>query len=61
MDVTGLGDPEEVAARLRAEIEAATGCTASAGEVGWWVTAGGGGGRGPGDHGWLAGPQGQHS
>jgi hypothetical protein len=31
MDVTGLGDPEEIARELRSEIEAKTGCTASAG------------------------------
>ena len=31
LDVTGLGDPEEVAAAIRAEIEAETRCTASAG------------------------------
>ncbi|GIL49419.1 hypothetical protein Vafri_5746, partial [Volvox africanus] len=31
LDVTGLGDPEQLAARLRAEIAAATECTASAG------------------------------
>jgi impB/mucB/samB family len=31
LDVTGLGDPELLASRMRAEIEAATSCTASAG------------------------------
>lgn len=31
LDVTGLGDPEQLAAEMRAEIQAATGCTASAG------------------------------
>ena len=31
MDVTGLGDPEAIAGKLRAQIEADTGCTASAG------------------------------
>lgn len=31
LDVTGLGDPEALAAEMRAEIEAATACTASAG------------------------------
>ncbi|PSC71461.1 DNA repair REV1 [Micractinium conductrix] len=31
MDVTGLGDPQQIAAAMRAEIFAATGCTASAG------------------------------
>jgi DNA repair protein REV1 len=31
MDVTGLGDPEVIAGKLRAQIEADTGCTASAG------------------------------
>ncbi len=31
LDVTGLGDPEALAARIRAEVAAATGCTASAG------------------------------
>lgn len=31
LDVTGLGDPEAIAARLRSEIRAATGCPASAG------------------------------
>ncbi|GIL73675.1 hypothetical protein Vretimale_5440, partial [Volvox reticuliferus] len=31
LDVTGLGDPEQLATRLRAEVVAATECTASAG------------------------------
>lgn len=31
IDVTGLGDPEAIARQLRAQIEAETGCTASAG------------------------------
>ncbi len=31
IDVTGLGDPEHIAAALRKDIETATGCTASAG------------------------------
>lgn len=31
MDITGLGDPEEIATLLRREIESTTGCTASAG------------------------------
>jgi hypothetical protein len=31
--VTGLGDPEELAAALRRDIEAATECTASAGQL----------------------------
>jgi len=31
MDVTGLGDPEHIAAAVRAEIFATTHCTASAG------------------------------
>ncbi|GAB4820844.1 hypothetical protein N2152v2_007890 [Parachlorella kessleri] len=31
VDVTGLGDPQEIAAKMRGDIEAATGCTASAG------------------------------
>lgn len=31
LDVTGLGDPEEVAASIRQQIFDATGCTASAG------------------------------
>jgi len=31
MDVTGLGDPDEIASKLRAQIKAETGCTASAG------------------------------
>lgn len=31
LDVTGLGDPEEVAASIRQQIFEATGCTASAG------------------------------
>lgn len=31
IDVTGLGDPEVIARQLRAQIEAETGCTASAG------------------------------
>ncbi|KAK9810528.1 hypothetical protein WJX72_012236 [[Myrmecia] bisecta] len=31
LDVTGLGDPEQVAASMRADIQASTGCTASAG------------------------------
>eukprot|EP00967_Tisochrysis_lutea_P098416 scaffold145316_cov20-Tisochrysis_lutea.AAC.3 len=30
LDVTGLGDPEELAAAIRAEIHATTQCTASA-------------------------------
>ncbi|KAL4443032.1 hypothetical protein ABPG77_008523 [Micractinium sp. CCAP 211/92] len=31
LDVTGLGDPEQLAAEIRAEIQSTTGCTASAG------------------------------
>lgn len=31
LDVTGLGDPFQLASRLRADIQAATGCTASVG------------------------------
>ena len=31
MDVTGLGDPELIASNLRSQIQADTGCTASAG------------------------------
>jgi DNA repair protein REV1 len=31
LDVTGLGDPEEIAARVRSQIKAATGCPASVG------------------------------
>ena len=31
LDITGLGDPEEIAASIRAKILQATGCTASAG------------------------------
>ncbi|KAL6766193.1 REV1 [Auxenochlorella protothecoides x Auxenochlorella symbiontica] len=31
LDVTGLGDPSQLAIRLRADIQAATGCTASVG------------------------------
>ena len=31
LDVTGLGDPEAIARRLRSEILEATGCPASAG------------------------------
>ncbi len=29
--LSGLGDPQEIAAKMRGDIEAATGCTASAG------------------------------
>lgn len=32
LDVTGLGDPSDIAARLRARIYEATQCSASAGE-----------------------------
>ena len=32
LDVTGLGDPEQLAAQIRAEIAATTQCTASAGQ-----------------------------
>lgn len=32
MDVTGLGDPESIAATVRAEVAAITQCTASAGK-----------------------------
>ncbi len=32
LDVTGLGDPEQIAKKLREEILSATGCTASSGE-----------------------------
>lgn len=31
MDVTGLGDPDEIASKLRAQINVETECTASAG------------------------------
>lgn len=31
LDVTGLGDPQKIAADIRAEIHRETGCTASAG------------------------------
>ena len=31
LDVTGLGDPQKIAASIRAEIQRETGCTASAG------------------------------
>lgn len=33
LDVTGLGDPEQIAAAIRAEIVQETECTASAGEA----------------------------
>lgn len=35
MDVTGLGDPESIAAAIRAEVFATTRCTVSAGASGF--------------------------
>ncbi len=35
VDVTGLGDPEAIAASMRADIERITQCTASVGESRW--------------------------